>query len=108
VELRGLEPLASDTKLAPRQARGSEPWPVMSARDRARRYMPGSGEGRAGWRPGGSGSVISGNGRGWRRPSGGLRGGDGDGAARAELFQLPQQVGSALFGRFPLGVEVSA
>src|SRR5215472_13238966 len=42
------------------------------------------------------------------RQSGGLRRGDGDGAAWAELFQLPQQVGPALVGRFPAGVEVRA
>ncbi len=45
-----------------------------------------------------------GEGLGWRqvvgfgRRSGGLRGGDGDGASRVELLQLPQQVGLALFG----------
>src|SRR6185437_1500867 len=40
--------------------------------------------------------------------SGSLRGGDGDGAAGAEPFQLPQEVGSALLGRLPPGAEVSA
>ena len=84
----------ADTKLDPRQARGSEPWPVMSARDRAARYVPGGGEGRARRGSGGGGSVLSGKRR--TRPSGGLRRGDRDGAARAELFQLPQQVGAAL------------
>jgi hypothetical protein len=46
LELSGLEPLTSDTKQGPRQARGSEPWPVMSARDSARCYVPGAREGR--------------------------------------------------------------
>ncbi len=52
----------TDTKLDPRQARGSEPWPVMSVRDRAARYVPGGGEGRVCRGSGGGGSVLSGNG----------------------------------------------
>src|SRR5215467_14200507 len=64
--------------------------------------------GRAGVRAGVSAASYQRGWRGWYQPSGGLRGGDGDGAAGAELFQLAQQVGAALVGGFPLGVEVGA
>src|SRR6266851_2589519 len=84
----------TDTKLGPRWARGSEPWP---AQWRGSVMALVCLVGGAGARNGG-GSAVSGDCRGGGGRSGGLRRGDGDGGAGVEFLQLPQQVGLALFG----------
>src|SRR5262249_8159448 len=83
--------------------------PVMSARDRE--VLWGCGAGRAGYGEDAEGCCVSQGGGRARHAvvaSGSLRRGDGDGAAGAELLELPRGVGPALLGGLARGVEVGA